>query len=145
MGWLLIATGLQERSLKIALVIAPLVITAYVIGLPYGPWGVAFAFSAAMTLWLIPHIVWCVHGTMVTPWDILTILARPFLSALVAAAFALAVQIYCKQLQFPLFRLLIGITTMTSVYLFVLLFVMRQKTYYLDLLKSLTNSSKTKQ
>ena len=39
MGWLLFSIGLQVRSLKIALVIAPLVITAYVIGLPFGPSG----------------------------------------------------------------------------------------------------------
>jgi PST family polysaccharide transporter len=39
LGWLLLAIGLQGRSLAIAMVIAPLVITAYVVGLPYGPSG----------------------------------------------------------------------------------------------------------
>ena len=144
LGWLLISTGLQERSLKIALVIAPLVITAYAIGLPYGPRGVAFAYSAAMTIWLVPHILWCLHGTIVAPRELLTPLARPFLSAVVGAIFAFAVQIYFSQLQFPLFRLLIGATTMTGVYLLMLLFVMGQKAYYLDLLKNLTSSSRPK-
>ncbi len=144
LGWLLISTGLQERSLKIALVIAPLVITAYAIGLPYGPQGVAFTYSAAMTIWLVPHILWCLHGTIVAPRELLTPLARPFLSAVVGAIFAFAVQIYFSQLQFPLFRLLIGAITMTGVYLLMLLFVMGQKAYYLDLLKSLTSSSRPK-
>ena len=58
-GWLIQSVGLQGRSLRIAFVIAPLVIAAYLIGLPYGPNGVAFAFSAAMTLWLVPHVFWC--------------------------------------------------------------------------------------
>jgi O-antigen/teichoic acid export membrane protein len=57
LGWLLLAIGLQGRSLTIAMVSAPLVITAYVVGLPYGPSGVALAYSSAMTLWLIPHVV----------------------------------------------------------------------------------------
>lgn len=35
--WLLYSIGLVGRSLKIALVIAPLVILAYLLGLPYGP------------------------------------------------------------------------------------------------------------
>lgn len=144
LGWLLISTGLQERSLKIALVIAPLVITAYAIGLPYGPSGVAFAYSAVMTLWLVPHIIWCLQGTMVTLKDILSAVVRPFLSAIVGAGFTFAVQIYCSQLQFPLFRLLIGALTMFSVYLLVLLFVMRQKTYYQDLVHGLTGSSRAK-
>ena len=86
MAWLLYSIGLQVRSLKIALVIAPLVITAYILGLPYGPSGVAFAYSAAMTLWVVPHIVWCLHGTMISPWDLFLAAGRPFLAGIVAAA-----------------------------------------------------------
>jgi O-antigen/teichoic acid export membrane protein len=66
-GWLLHSVGLHGRSLRISLVIAPLVIAACLIGLPYGPNGIAFAFSAAMTLWLVPHVVWCLHNTMISP------------------------------------------------------------------------------
>ena len=91
--WLLYSIGLQVRSLKIALVIAPLVITAYILGLPYGPSGVAFAYSAAMTLWLLPHIVWCLHGTMISPWDLFLAAGRPFLAGIVAAAFTFGAQI----------------------------------------------------
>ena len=100
-GWLLLSIGLQGRSLAIALVIAPLVITAYVIGLPYGPSGVAFAYSAAMTLWLVPHVAWCLHGTMISPWDLFLAVSRPFLSGIVAAAFAFGVQFYFGQLESP--------------------------------------------
>ena len=71
LGWLLFSLGLVERSLKIALVFAPSIIGGYVLGLPYGPKGVAFAYSAVMTLWVIPFIAWCVHGTVVSFRDIL--------------------------------------------------------------------------
>src|SRR5271170_4997448 len=40
--WLMFSTGPGARSLKIALVFAPFMITGYLIGLPYGPKGVAF-------------------------------------------------------------------------------------------------------
>ena len=86
LAWLLMSIGLQVRSLRIALVIAPLVITAYVIGLPFGPSGVAFAYSAAMTVWLVPHILWCLHGTVISPRDLFLAIIRPLLSAVVAAA-----------------------------------------------------------
>ena len=36
---------------KMGLVIAPIMIAGYVIGLPYGPKGVALAYSAVMLLW----------------------------------------------------------------------------------------------
>ena len=47
-GWLFQSIGLQERSLKIGLVLSPLVICSYFVGLPYGPSGVALASSTIM-------------------------------------------------------------------------------------------------
>ena len=93
-GWFLQSVGLQVRSLRIALVIAPLVIMACVIGLPYGPTGVAFAYSAAMTLWLVPHVVWCFHNTDVSPSDLFLAIWRPFLASIVAAVLAFGVVSY---------------------------------------------------
>ena len=124
LGWLLQSIGLQGRSLRIALVIAPLVIAAYLLGLPYGPNGVAFAYSAAMTLWLVPHVLWCLHGTIISPWELLLAASRPFLSCIVAAAFAFVVQFYLGQLQSPVCRLLLGGGVMLVGYLCMLLFVM---------------------
>jgi PST family polysaccharide transporter len=54
-GWLIQSVGLQGRSLRIAFVIAPLTIAAYLVGLPYGPNGVAFAFSPRCCGWY--HVV----------------------------------------------------------------------------------------
>ncbi len=141
-SWLLFAIGLQERSLAIALVIAPLVVAAYFIGLPYGPTGVAFAYSAAMTLWLVPHIVWCLCGTMISPRDLLLPLGRPFISGLVAAAFAVGVQFAFPQLESPFWRLAFGGAVMLGSYMGMLLFVMGQRMFYLELFKELRRTSK---
>lgn len=141
MWWLLASTGLVGRSLKIALVIAPLVIAAYVIGLPYGPTGVAFAYSAVMTLWLVPHIAWCIHGTMISLRDLLRVSRRPFLSAIVAAAVAFTAQFFYGQSLSPLPRLLLGGGILLIVYLWMLLYVMGQKAFYLDLLQGLRKGS----
>src|SRR3984885_46285 len=45
LSWLVMSLGLVRRALKIGLVIAPVLILAYVVGLPYGPKGVAIAYS----------------------------------------------------------------------------------------------------
>ena len=135
-AWLLYSIGLQMRSLKIALVIAPLAITAYLLGLPYGGAGVAFAFSTAMTLWLVPHVVWCLHGTTISPWDLAVTAGRPFLAGVAAGALAFGVQFYLDGWTSPLSRLAAGGCVMTIAYFAVLLFVMGQKEFYWDLLRS---------
>jgi PST family polysaccharide transporter len=136
--WLLLSVGLQGRSLRIALVIAPLVITAYIIGLPYGPTGVAFAYSAAMTLWVVPHILWCVRGTAISPRDIFLSISRPFLSGAVAAAVSFAAQQYIGSAMAPIPRLALGGCLMLAAYLATLLFALGQRAFYWDLLRALT-------
>jgi PST family polysaccharide transporter len=143
-GWLLQSVGLQGRSLKIAFVIAPLVMAAYLIGLPYGPNGVAFAYSAAMTLWLIPHIIWSLRDTVISPWDLILATYRPFFSTAVAAAFAAGLQFYMvntAHLQSPLLRLSLAGGVMVILYLFMFLFVMGQKAFYFDLFQGLKGST----
>jgi O-antigen/teichoic acid export membrane protein len=142
-AWLLYSMGLQERSLKIALVIAVLMIAACAAGLPYGPRGVALAYSAAMSLWLVPHVVWCLHGTMIAPRDLFVAAFRPLLSSVIAAAIGFAAQVCLADLASPFLRLALGGSAMFSVYIFMLLFVMGQKEFYLGLLKASTNFSRS--
>jgi O-antigen/teichoic acid export membrane protein len=141
LGWLLLSLGLVGRSLKIALVIAPLVITGYVAGLPYGVKGVALGYSLAMTLWVIPHIVWCVHGTGVSVRDIGLTVSRPLLSGVVAALLAFGVQMFYGQSLRPIARLALGGTVLFCAYLATLLYVMGQKALYLDLIRGFRRRS----
>jgi O-antigen/teichoic acid export membrane protein len=137
-SWLLFAIGKVERSLKIAIVIAPLVIGGCVLGLPYGPKGVALGYSAAMALWLLPHIAWCVRGTAISFWDVMQSLGRPLTSGFVAAILPLVLQLWYGQMLSPLFRLVIGVTVFLVVYLIILLYVMGQEAFYVNLLRELS-------
>jgi len=136
-AWLLFATGKVGRSLKIAFVIAPLVIGGYVLGLPYGPKGVALGYSAAMALWLLPHIAWCVHGTAISFWDVIQTLGRPLIAGLAAAILPLAWTLSYGHAVSPLARLAIGTAVFLAVYLGILLFAMGQQTFYVDLFRGL--------
>ena len=136
-SWLLFAIGKVGRSLKIALVIAPLVIAGYVIGLPYGPKGVALGYSVAMALWILPHIAWCVRGTAISFWDVLETLSRPLLSGVVASILPLILEGIYGQQTSPLFRLIAGVTLFLSVYVLMLLYVMGQKVFYVNLIQGL--------
>ncbi len=141
LGWLLLSLGLYGRSFRIALVLAPIVITAYIIGLPYGPTGVALAYSTAMTLWLIPHVLWCLHKTIISPRDLLDAVSKPLFSAGIAAAVAFSTQLYIGESVSPLLRLLLAIGVMGSTYALMLLFIMGQNVLYLDILNGLRNRS----
>lgn len=136
-GWLLQSCGLQERSLKIALVIAPWVCTAYVLGLPYGPNGVALGFSTAMTLWLVPHMLWALRGTVISPWDIVLVTSRPFFASIIAGAIAFGVHYYISNWNSAFLRLAISGSAMVVLYLLTFLFIMGQKEFYFDLIRSL--------
>ena len=141
LGWLLFAAGMVERSLKVALVLAPIVICGCVIGLPYGPNGVAFGYSVMMGLWVVPHIAWCVRGTVVSLRDILVAFSRPFVSGVVAAALPFALQFHYGHLLTPLPRLVIGGALFITVYAVMLLGVMGQKSFYMHLLQGFRQSS----
>jgi len=138
LGWLLGSIGLVNRGLKIALVFAPLIIVGSAIGLPYGPIGVAIGYSAAMVLGIVPISAWAVHGTVISIWDILQALSRPLISSVVAAAIAFGVHLFYGALLPLLPRLLLESALFGATYLGVLLFVVGQKSFYLDLLRGLS-------
>ncbi len=141
LGWLVFSLGLVARGLKVAPVLATIMIGSYAVALPYGPKGIAFAYSAALTLWVIPHIWVCVHGTMISGHDILRAVSRPLASAILAGGIAFGVRIICGQLLFPLPRLILESGVLVIVFFVVLLFVAGQKSLYFDLLAELRKPS----
>ena len=135
LAWLMFALGMVGRSLKVAMVLAPLVMCGYLAGLHYGPKGVAFGYSAIMILWVIPHIAWCVHGTGVSLRDILVTVSKPLLSGLVGAAVAFPVHRLCTPLMPALPRVVIAGVVLLIVYVGMLFYVMGQKALYMDVIK----------
>jgi O-antigen/teichoic acid export membrane protein len=136
-SWLLFSIGKVGRSLKIALVLTPVVITGYVLGLPYGPKGVALGYSVASTLWVLPHIAWCVRDTNISFWDAMKTLGRPFLSGAVASILPMALQFFYLQSFPPFLRLALGVSLFLLGYLGMLFYVMGEKAFYLNLLRGM--------
>jgi O-antigen/teichoic acid export membrane protein len=136
-GWLLYSLGLVRRSLKIALVFAPLMVLGCALGLPYGAAGVAFAYSAVMVLWMVPHVAWCVHGTAISLRDVAATVIRPLASGVVAGAVGYAVRLMCGEFLSPLPRLFLESGVLAATFFVVLIFVAGQKALYVDLLRGL--------
>ena len=133
--WLLIALGLVGRSLTMALVIAPLMIAAFVAGLPYGPVGVATAYSTVMLLWAIPALAWAVAGTPVSLRDMLVAISRPLAASILAAACAAGARLLYLQALSPMPRLVLESAIFFSIFAGTLVLAMGQRTLYLDLIR----------
>ncbi len=129
------ATGQATRSLRIAFLIAPVVVVGYVIGLPYGAKGVALGFSVGMLILVAPVIQWAKHGTLITAGDMLRIAFHPFLSTLIGAAAAFLVGGLVDQGR-PTLRLTVLTVVLFATYLLVLLFALKQKQIYWDFLRA---------
>jgi O-antigen/teichoic acid export membrane protein len=141
--WFLLAVGLQRRSLNIAFFIAPWVTAFYLVGLPYGPRGIAAAFSAAMILFLIPCLIWCLHGTIISMRDLLKAISRPLLSSIASGICGIILLHLVENWLQPLTTLLLGGAVTAISYAIFLLFILGQKNFYHDLLKSLLGGSAT--
>jgi PST family polysaccharide transporter len=144
LAWLIMSLGLVERALKMSLTIAPIMIVAYLMGLRYGPKGVAFAYSTVMILWVVPVIAWSVHGTMISVRDVLLTVTRPLASSLVAAGLALGARLACQALL-PLPRLVVECCVLLVTFMGFLLIGTGERTLYLGLLRGLITPSLDKE
>jgi O-antigen/teichoic acid export membrane protein len=137
LGWLVFSMGLVKRGLQVGPILATLMISGCIIALPYGPKAVAFAYSAVLVLWLIPHIWWCVHGTAISVRDVLLTASRPVGSGILAGGLAYGARLMFGEFLSPLPRLVIESGVLGIVFFGVLLFVAGQKSLYLDLLRGI--------
>jgi len=135
LAWLMLATGHAARSLKMALVIAPVVIVGYALGLQYGPKGVAAGFSIAMLLLLVPMMLWAKHGSLITNGDLFKVILQPFSAVLIAAAITVLLKPWWHGFSPVILRLSVGCVLLFGVYFGTLLFVMGQRDVFLDTIR----------
>jgi O-antigen/teichoic acid export membrane protein len=145
LGWLVSSLGLVKRGLKMSIVIAPFMIAGYIIGLPYGPKGVAIAYSTIMMLWVLPVIAWSVHGTAISFRDVILTVSRPLAISIVAGGLAYGARFVYGQLLPPLPRLVLESFVLLIAFLAMLLLAPGQKSVYLNLLRGLKHPSSAKE
>jgi PST family polysaccharide transporter len=135
--WLMVASGRAGRSLRIAILIAPVVVLSYLIGLKQGTHGVAAGFSIAMVLLVIPVIIWAKHGTLITARDAFKAVLTPLSSVMIGGVAAWAASGIVGRVQPTFVRLVVESSILFSVYFFTLLYVMKQHPVYVGLLRAM--------
>jgi MFS superfamily sulfate permease-like transporter len=75
--------------------------------------------------------------------DLLLAVSRPLVSGIVAAAVALGLQFYYGPLLSPLPRLALGVLILSTAYSLMLLYVMKQKKLYMEIIRGLMKPRST--
>jgi O-antigen/teichoic acid export membrane protein len=135
-AWLMLARGLAGRCAKIALIVTPLLILSYALGLQRGPEGVAAGLSIIMIISVVPVLLWAKQGTLITLSDILAAARPTSISIAIGAAATLVVRPMLDRVDPAFVRLVAESTIFFGVYLFSLLFIMEQKSVYMGLLRA---------
>jgi PST family polysaccharide transporter len=137
MGWLIPSIGLVGRSLRIALVFTPIMITGCYLGLPHGTVGIAIAYSTVMTLWAVPNILWSVHGTAISAREIWRTVIRLLVPGFLSGGLAYGLRLSCGDFVSPALRLIFENMTLFLVYFGALWFDVAQRSLYIDLFRGL--------
>lgn len=136
-AWLMLSQGMLGRSFRVYTAFAPAVIVGYLIGLPFGPKGVALGYSIAIALSIVPRIAWGVHGTGISLRDVGRAASGPLISGAIAALAGFGLPLLPGASLSPFLRLLIDGAILLGIYAVVLLYVLGQKEFYLGLLRTI--------
>ncbi len=134
-AWYLISSGRTRRSLQIALLIAPVTIAGAVLGLRFGPRGVALALSTMTTILTVPVIMLARSGTTMTGRDIWEAIRSPLVAGLAAATVGIPAGLVLGTMTSTLAHVTLGSLLVYVVYFFVLLVPLRQADLFRDLIR----------
>lgn len=80
-GWVYVSTGRPDRMLHWQLMMTPLVVLAFLFGLPFGAFGVATAYAIVNWAAAVPAFAFCFRNTAFRATDVLQPLTAPLLCA----------------------------------------------------------------
>jgi PST family polysaccharide transporter len=135
-AWFLASTARNRISIGTTLLVPPAVIAGIVVGLRYGPLGVAIGYSIGVSLVAVPVIAWCRSAIQTSFRDLWEEIRRPCWAGLLAFACGGAVKAFLVEGVSPFLALVAEVSVISGVYTWTLLIVFGRKAYYVDLLKS---------
>jgi O-antigen/teichoic acid export membrane protein len=84
--WLFLAEGQTARQLRWGLVFTPVMVVVTLLGVPWGPVGVAVGYTAGTWLMVPSAVRTCLRESVLRPRDIYSVATRPAIAAVTAAA-----------------------------------------------------------
>jgi len=84
-GWSYTALGQADRWFKWGFFFAGFIIASFIVGLPWGAYGVAVSYSAATYLILLPSFWYCFRTSHLRSMDIFKTVWRPAFASIIAS------------------------------------------------------------
>lgn len=100
--WIYVSTGETQRQFRWSLIHTPVMVTATVIGVRWGAFGVAVGYATGMGLLSFPAVIYCVRKSPLTLSDFLSSIWRPAIASILSA-----ILLYLTQSLLPPIELLI--------------------------------------
>ena len=116
-GSLYIALGRTKRMFKWGLMSSAVIVMSFMIGLPYGPLGVAWAYSGAITLIIYPLILYATKETCIRLIDFYTAIKIPLPAMLLSAAVGYGINQMANKTDQLILSLLLTSIAMCMMYL----------------------------
>jgi O-antigen/teichoic acid export membrane protein len=106
-GWLYVSQGLTRRMALWGIVTSVFICTSFIVGLPWGPMGVATSYSLCMIILIYPEIYVATIGGPLSPKDVFEATWRPlFLSLLIGCGMFLV--LHYSSVQIPIIAIVIS-------------------------------------
>ncbi len=136
-GWLYIATGRTDHMFKWGLFSSTLLVTSFLVGLPYGAPGVALSYSIAKLLQTLPCMYYATRNTSISIFDLGSALKQPFPASLIAGAIAFAIKVALTPMLPIWARAIISSVAMAFIYIISLFYLFGAKYFYKSILRQL--------
>jgi O-antigen/teichoic acid export membrane protein len=111
--WIYVSTGETKRQFHWSLIHTPVMITATVIGVRWGAFGVATGYTVGMCLLSFPAVIHCVKESPLTLADFVGSIWRPAIASILSA-----ILLYLAQLILPSINLIVNLCLYGLIYLF---------------------------
>lgn len=89
MGWIYISLGRTRRMLLWSLIISPVYVLSFILGVSFGPAGVALAYSFITCLAVIPCVAFATKGTPIDTKVVVKIMSSPVLAGILSTIIGL--------------------------------------------------------
>ncbi len=114
-GWVFVSTGHADRMFRWAIIAVPIIILSFMVGLPFGAYGVALSYSIANVILVVPQLFYAFRTTVITVMQVIRSILVP-LTASLTAALAITLMKNHVNLSVGLGGLLLAFVTMAFLY-----------------------------
>jgi O-antigen/teichoic acid export membrane protein len=101
LGWIYVSSGRTDRMFRWGLASSAAICASFLIGLPFGPTGVAIAYSTTVAALTVPAVLYACRTTPLMPAQVFSTALPPMVASVLAGLCAYALRIHMGSTTIP--------------------------------------------